>query len=133
MQRLGRKAIGGRIAVALLAAAFVIGGCGGVGQIDTGQAVERLNQQLNVRFNSDPAVAKAGAGMTISCPRLVQEGSTFDCTLEGKLSGEKATIPVEVRGDVIVPVSQAQLGKANAKVAKAEGLAAAKKAVDQAL
>lgn len=116
----------------VVVAALALSGCG-VGEIDTGPAVDRLNQQLNVRFNSDPAVSKSGAGMSISCPRLVREDSTFDCTLTGKLSGEKAEIPVRVKGDVIVPVSQAQLAKANAKVAKAEGLAAAKKAVDQAL
>jgi hypothetical protein len=116
----------------LIAPALVLAGCGQT-QVDTAQAVDRLNQQLDSRFNSEPTIARSGAGMRISCPRLVESDSRFECTLRGRLSGAVATIPVRVRGDILVPTSQDALARANSRVANAEGRAAAERAVDDAL
>ena len=97
--------------VGLFASVLVIAGCGGT---DPTPAADKLSEQYTSDLQrgldeagATPAQAE-GAEITVACPDSVNEGESFDCTVSGTPGGESLDIEMQVDGDTIDVVNEAE-------------------------
>lgn len=122
------------VAVLSLAGAVVLAACGTV-RVDTTPFVNSVNQQFRAELGKALEIASTGAGVELQCPKMVDEGARFQCKVIGKLSGDTKTVELTTKAtgdsnkDDVLPVSKADLTRAFASVAGAEGKAAGEKII----